>query len=238
VSGILPRMLTTIVADTLWAAHHDLRMMPGVLLNCRMTVLRLADGGLLLHSPIPIDDPLAAQLEALGPVRHIVAPNKFHHLFLAAARERYPTATLWLAPGLHKKRPDLPATHLLLRDEPPWHNELEPHFIAGAPAMNELVFYHHPTRTLLVTDLLFHLTHTRGPLSPLLFRIMGTFHRFTVSRAVRLIAVRDKQALRASLAPLLTWPLERVIMAHGEIVEGPDTAARTRQALTPLLAAS
>ena len=62
------------------------------------------DGGLWLHSPIAIDEALAGTLAELGEVRHIVAPNRFHHMFAGAAKRRYPAAALWAAPGLRKKR--------------------------------------------------------------------------------------------------------------------------------------
>ena len=48
----------------------------------RMVVIRLADGSLWLHSPIQFTSDLAKQIDALGEVRYLVAPNKLHHLFL------------------------------------------------------------------------------------------------------------------------------------------------------------
>ena len=73
----------------------------------RMVVARLADGGLWVWSPIELDDGLAGELAALGPVRHLVEPNKLHHLPLAAWAERYPEAQLHPPPGLAPKRPEL-----------------------------------------------------------------------------------------------------------------------------------
>jgi hypothetical protein len=72
-----------------------------------MTVIRLPTQALALISPISIDDAIAAQLETLGTVQHIIAPNLFHSLFAASAKTRYPTATFWAVSGLEAKRPDL-----------------------------------------------------------------------------------------------------------------------------------
>ncbi len=44
----------------------------------RMTVVRLSNGDLFLHSPIKFDRRLANGLLGLGTVRHLVSPNQFH----------------------------------------------------------------------------------------------------------------------------------------------------------------
>ena len=43
-----------------------------------MAVLRLSDGSVWVHSPVELDDTLAAALDELGPVKHIVSPNYEH----------------------------------------------------------------------------------------------------------------------------------------------------------------
>ena len=53
----------------------------------RMTVRRTARG-VVVGSPIEMDDALAAEIDALGPVRAIVAPNALPHVFLEGARRR------------------------------------------------------------------------------------------------------------------------------------------------------
>ena len=45
----------------------------------RMTVVRLSNGDLFLHSPIKFDERLAEELHGLGRVRHLVSPNQFHY---------------------------------------------------------------------------------------------------------------------------------------------------------------
>lgn len=44
----------------------------------RMTVVRLANGDLFLHSPVKFDNRLADELQGLGTPRHLVSPNQFH----------------------------------------------------------------------------------------------------------------------------------------------------------------
>src|SRR5688572_5344581 len=94
------------LGDGAWAVQHH-RATSYLHVRLRMGVVALPTGGLLLYSPVPIDDALADDLARLGPVEHIVAPNKWHHLHAAAAKLRYPAATLWAAPGLRDKRKDV-----------------------------------------------------------------------------------------------------------------------------------
>ena len=91
------------IADGVHALETTLRVAPGFYLPVRCTVLRMRSGGLMLVSPLAMDDALAAQVEALGPVEHLVAPNNLHHLFLDAAVRRWPAARVYLAPGLPTK---------------------------------------------------------------------------------------------------------------------------------------
>ena len=121
----------------------------------RMAVARLADGGLWVWSPIALDDALAAELDAIGPVRHLVAPNKLHHLALPEWVARYPEARLHGAPGLARKRRDL-AFHTELGDapDPAWVEQIDQVVFRGSRFLEEVVFFPRPSRTALVTDLL------------------------------------------------------------------------------------
>ncbi|MEZ4217662.1 MAG: DUF4336 domain-containing protein [Myxococcota bacterium] len=126
----------------------------GIPYPTRMAVAVLADGGLFVWSPIAIDDALAREVDALGPVRHLVAPNKLHHLFLGAWSERYPDAKLHAAPGLARRRRDLEFdAELGDAPDPAWGGEIAPVVVRGSFALEEVVFVHHPSRTALVTDL-------------------------------------------------------------------------------------
>src|SRR4051812_986664 len=100
-------MLAELAAD-LWAVDHVLRLPGGVRMPLRMTVVRLSDGALWVHSPVPLDEGTAAALTALGPVRVVVAPSTQHHLFVAPLLARFPRARLLGPSALHRKRPDLP----------------------------------------------------------------------------------------------------------------------------------
>ncbi|MCU0670686.1 MAG: DUF4336 domain-containing protein [Myxococcota bacterium] len=94
------------LAENLWVAERPQSFF-GLPVGTRMTVIRLADERLLLHSPVALDAALRAQLDAIGRVCFVVAPNRVHHLYAGDVAKTYPEARLWIAPGLERKRPDL-----------------------------------------------------------------------------------------------------------------------------------
>jgi hypothetical protein len=197
-----------------------------------MTVVRLPDGGLLLHSPIPFDDALDAALAPLGPVKHLVAPNKVHHLFVRSWLDRHPAATLHGAAGLPEKRRDLPFSGTLDDQAlPAWQGSIDQTVIRGAPWLNEVVFFHRPSRTLILTDLLFNVRSPANLPTALVLRMMGTHKRLARSRVWLLIS-RDRAALRASVERILAWDFDRVSVAHGDPL-GPGARPAVAAALAP-----
>lgn len=199
----------------------------------RMTCVRV-DGQLLLHSAVPIDDALAAELTALGPVAHIVAPNKFHHLFARAAAERFGEATFWAAPGLRKKIKGLPDGPTLGEDDAPWAHAFAPFPLRGNRFIGETAFYHRPSRSLVCTDAFFNVVEPEPSwLSRMVFGAIGVRGPHRMSRPFKLFS-RDRAAMKASLEALLLLELDRIIMAHGSIVEEAPADA-LRQAAAWLL---
>jgi Domain of unknown function (DUF4336) len=206
------------IAPNLWHTQHSF-VVSGIRASSRMTVVRLHDGRLWLHSPVPITDVLKAELMALGEVAYVVAPSKAHHLFVADCMAAFPQAKLFGAPGLLVKRPDLQGmVELQTVAEPAWQDDLEQLFFAGLPLVNETVWFHKPSRTLIITDLL---QCYQGELSfglKLYARLTGTLNQWAVPKTVRWM-VKDREAACASAQKMLAWPFERVIVAHNAILD-------------------
>jgi Domain of unknown function (DUF4336) len=211
-------MLRPLAAD-LWVVDRPLRF-AGLSLGTRMTVVRLADGALLLHSPVALDAALREALLQLGAPRYAIAPNRFHHLFIGEYRAAFPGIALCAAPGLPKKRKDLQFDQVL-GDEAPaaWAGQLDQLVFAGAPTIGEVVFHHRASRSLLTCDLAFNI----GPEAPWAtrqaFRLAGCYGRLGPTRMEKLF-IRDRAAARASLERVLDWDFERVVVAHGVVHEG------------------
>jgi hypothetical protein len=210
-------MLQTI-APNIWHTQHNF-VVNGLSVSSRMTVVRLQDGRLWLHSPVPITAELKAELIALGEVAYVVAPSKMHHLFAADCMTAFPQAMLFGAPGLQAKRPDLQGMRELQAvAEAAWQADFEQLFFAGMPLVNETIWFHKSSQTLIVTDLL---QCYQGELSfglKLYARLTGTLNHMAVPRTVRWL-VKDKTAALASAKKILDWPFERVLVAHNVILE-------------------
>lgn len=194
--------------------------------GARMTIVRLADGSLFMHSPIAIDDAMKAEIDALGSVAHIIAPNIYHHVNAKPASELYPSAKVHVAPGLDKKRADLRADATLgATPDPGWHGEIEPIPIDGY-MLNETVFVHHPSGTLLCSDLLENFETSDDWFTRIFLKLNGVHGKPGVSFALR-IAYRDKRAARRSIDTILEHPIDRIALAHGDpILQGGREALR------------
>lgn len=204
--------------EQLWVEEHPLRVF-GAELGRRMTVAQLADGELWLHSVARLTPELRSELDAIGPVGHVVSPTLFHNRYMEQYREAYPEARLLASPGLPDRREDLSFDGVVGDEvDPAWASDLDQLAFGGTKGFTEIVFYHAATRTLILTDLCFNLT-ARYPLSTrVLARVLGVYDRLAVSRIVRM-ATRDRASARASLERILAWDFDRVVIGHGEIVE-------------------
>lgn len=213
--------------DGLWITDAKQRFV-GVEVGARMTVIRLAGGELMLHSPLAATPELVEKVKALGSVGCLVAPNCLHHLYIDQWQKVCPEATTYAAPALEAKRPDLQIDGVL-GDQPEsdWAGTLDQVLIAGLPMANEVVFFHAASATLIATDAAFNI----GPSSPLLsrvfFRLGGAYGKLAPTLLERLM-IRDRAAFKQSLEAVLDWPFDRVIVAHGDVVEtgGRDAFAR------------
>jgi hypothetical protein len=201
----------------LWVAERPQRFY-GLEVGTRMSVMRLADRSLLLHSAVPLDPQLRRELDALGPVRYAVAPNRVHHLYAGDVAKAYPGTRLWIAPGLERKRPDLVYEGILGDEAPePWRGQVEQVFHAGRPFENEVVFFHRASRTLILCDLAFNFRESAHWLTRLLMRAVRSYGYFGPSKLDPLL-IRDRTAARESMRRILAWDFEQVVVAHGDVV--------------------
>ncbi len=210
-------MLVELVPGQIWHAESPLTV-AGLRFKTRMSVVRLEDDKLWIHSPIRPTRELVAELDAKGEVAYVCAPNRYHHFYLLEFLSHYPSAVLFLAPGLSEKRRDLPPSRVLTnRSEPEWRGELEQLLFAGMPWLNEVVWLHGSSKTLLLTDLCALYGSDASPTTRLLARALGVYQTLGVPRSVRLL-VRDRDAARRSRDGILQWDFDRVVVAHEQIV--------------------
>lgn len=208
------------IVDGIWTVRAPFSIL-GLPLGCRATIVRLKDGRLWVHSPIAFSEEDTEEIAKLGEVAYVVAPNLFHHLYLRPALEKFPSARLWGPEGLKKKRKNLEFDGILNQQPHPWQGDLIAFSPPGQPKFQETAFYHPQTKSLIVADLFFNLSQFPNLPSKILSSLFGTRNGFAVSRLFRLM-VKDPKGFSQSLAPLLDRPIERIILSHGDIWEGPQ----------------
>jgi len=207
------------IDTAIWAIEAPQRWL-GVEVGSRMTVIRLADGSLFVHSPVHFDDEIRATLDRIGPVRHVVAPNRFHHLYAAEYPRTYSEAKLYAAPGLETKRRDLHFDMILSDDAPgAWRGQIDQLIFRGFSPLNETVFFHRASGAVLLTDLLFNVTHTDSAWTRIVLTLDGGFGAPAVARTFRLLMRMRKQTVMDSVSRVLQWDFDRITLAHGDIVE-------------------
>lgn len=211
-------MLLTTLADGLWTVDDPMVRL-GIDLRHRMAVVRGARG-LVVHSPVACREELARELESLGGVRAVLAPNLFHDLYFPGWFERFPDARFLCAPGFRAGHPRLPFHgDLSAASVAELGAELELELIGGMPKVNECVLIHRPSRTAIVADLVFNLGDGFGWWGRTFLRFNGIYDRPGPSRLFRHF-IRDRRRFAASLERVLAHDFDRLIVGHGDVVDG------------------
>lgn len=224
----------------LWVADGGTVSFFGFAYPTRMVVVRLDDGGLWLWSPIEPTAELEEEVRAIGPVRHLVSPNKLHHLFLAAWSERFPEAKLWGTASTVERFGTLRFSGILT-DFPPadWAGQIDQFHFTNSPFLDEVAFFHRKSRTAVIADLSqsfseqFLKTHW-----PPWLRWIARRARMVEGEGYPPVELRftfrRRSEGRAKVRALIGEGPERVVVAHGEIVRS-GGAAYLRRAFSWLL---
>ncbi|HEX6565966.1 MAG TPA: DUF4336 domain-containing protein [Chthoniobacterales bacterium] len=208
------------LGDNIWEHEMPIRF-GGIPLWHRMTVIRLADGRLLVHSPTRLDLASQEEFQRLGPIAAIIAPSWWHDLHLREYLNAYPNAELYGAPTLVRWNRSLPLKELLDGIAPSlWRNEIDQIHVQGIGLfLDEIVFCHRPSASLIVADLLFNLsaqdawiTRTLGSL------VIGPFPGCRFARLYRPIVI-DRSRMRMTVEQILSWHFDKIIVGHGAVVE-------------------
>jgi hypothetical protein len=220
------------VCDDLWIVDGPLirygMPWPKFSFPTRMTIVRVGEGDLLVHSPTELTRELMAQVEALGTVRWLIGPNRIHYWWIPDWKRSFPGAEVYLAPGIEAQaegRIDFPYEELDRDRDYPWDSRLDTLPITGS-YMTEVVFFDRATRTLILTDLIenFEPGKLRSPLMRWVTRIGGVQDPHgSMPRDMRLTFSSQKTELRAAVEKMIAWGPQRIILAHGRWYESSGT---------------
>ena len=217
--------LLTPLAEDIWIVDGPTIDFYRIPFPTRMTVIRLANGELFLHSPINWTPELAAALDELGPIRHLVSPNWIHYAYIGDWAARYPEATSWASPGVRARAESRNVKITFDRDlaeapAPEWAEDLDQLIVEGSKVHTEVVFFHKKSRTLVLTDLIENMHAKDLPLWVRPFAwvagILAPHGKMPLDIWMSFTGGRDK--LRNALTRMLDWHPKIVVLAHGDIL--------------------
>ncbi|MET4234498.1 short-subunit dehydrogenase [Bradyrhizobium sp. i1.4.4] len=234
--GVLSSASLARVTDQIWIVDDKPINAAGLELPVRMVVVRLSNGDLVLHSPVRYSSDLRHQLERLGAIRYLLAPNIAHWMFLSEWQRELPQAKTFAARGLSARRQVRAAGIRIdreLGDVTPeeWTADLET-VAVDAPMFCEIELFDKRSRTLILTDLVQNLDpdHLSAP-NELAANLLG------ISRPdgkapvyLRLLLRLGGRSVRAAAERMVSLAPERVIFAHGDWFQI-DGTERLRQSL-------
>lgn len=215
---VLPHDPLQKLSERVWRAEGALPNMP---LRRVMTVVKRADGGVVIHNAVPLDEPSMKEIEAWGEVRFLIVPNGFHRLDAKVFHDRYPRAQVLCPRGARKKVEEVVAVSGTYEDFPA-DEAVSLETLDGTRASEGVIRVRDAAGTTLVlNDAVFNMPHLPGLQGVVLRYVTASSGGPKLSRVARLFLVKDKQAFRAHLERLAAIPgLARVIVSHHETIEG------------------
>lgn len=204
------------IAPGVWVLDRRVFLAGARLPSCS-TIVDVGDGRLAIISP-PAD--VTPDVDRLGTIAAIVAPNSFHYLHAPAWHRRHPAAALYAAPELSRRVPEFPLAAELTADAAPLWREALPFVVLGPDrGIAEVLFFHRASRTLVLTDVASNLVDVDRAADRLAFRVSGMPRGFGPTRNSRRLLLRDRPRARETLRAVMRWPFERIVVAHGAVVE-------------------
>ena len=201
------------VGTELWSYEATYRL-GALAIPHRVTIWRAPSGGLVVHAPCKPDEPARTLLADLGVVDSVVWPSWWHDLYLRAWAAAYPSAKLYVSPRL--RRAAIPAA-ILDEARPPWP-DVDLLYVDKLPALlDEFVFLHRPSRTLVVADLVVNVRADLPRLTRAFFGLMGAYPGPRIPWFYATLTA-DKQHLRKTFQRMLAWDFDRLVVGHGDVV--------------------
>ncbi len=208
--------------NMIWIKEYPIHY-AGTRFNSRMTIIRLANGALFIHSPCAIDEQTRITIERLGKVEFIVAPGSYHYLYVCSAQQAFPEAETFICPGIERKCPEMEFDWLLGdRPDKRWEDDFDQVLVRGNRYIWEVAFYHRTTQTLILVDLIENFTDETEDVSltlELWWKIVFKMWDNPKPAPEYQLGWKDRKAASISLMKILEWDFERIIISHGDLIE-------------------
>ncbi len=204
------------LAENLWLLTYPLKML-GADLRRNVTLIRLRSGKVVIHSTAPFSPEDVAAIRALGEAGWLLDGILRHDTFAKEGREAFPGIP-YLAPEGFSEVVGFP-TEPIMPAPVEWDGELLALEIQGAPEARDTALLHVPSRTLILTELVFNFGNQEPVWTELLLRVaVGGEHHPGMSRPLK-AGVKDEAAFKSSIATILSWDFDRVIVGHGDVID-------------------
>jgi hypothetical protein len=208
-------VLEVVVPGAIWVTERPV-WFGGVRLRARTTVVRLTGDALWVHSPCAPTGEVCAALDALGEVRWLVVPNRFHHLEAPAMAARYPNAVVvGPASATARNRLVAPSVGSLDAAYTSATPELTPIPLRGVPFLDETVFFHADSGSLIAADLLISACASDHWSWRMAGRVFGRYEKVGTPPDVRMYA-RASAAVADSIAAMQALPVRQILVAHAD----------------------
>jgi hypothetical protein len=217
--------------NNIWCVTGSL---PGMSLKRVMTLVRLDDSRLVIHSAVALDEGAMAEIEAWGRPAMLLVPNAYHRLDAPAYLARYPDLEVYCPRGSRKKVEEVVRVHGSYDDFPENPTIALDHLDGVRNVEGVMRVRSSSGSTLVFNDAVFNMPHGRGVPGFIFRHITGSTGGPRVTRLFRMMAVKDKAAFRDNLQRLAGTPeLKRIIVSHHEpITDQPaDTLRRVAASL-------
>lgn len=190
----------------------------------RMTVARRADGKLVIHNPIALNDGAMHELEGFGLPAYLVVPNSFHRMDSIIYKQRYPRLEV-LCPQTARKRVSEVVPVAGNMDEMPKDSIVDMFHLRGMKQREGVIVVRSNGKSSLVfNDALLNIAPRPGVMG----WMMAPTGVLGVPRFTRWMLTSSTPELKQHLLELAQVPeLTHVVPGHGTVVQ-----ANAQQQLT------
>jgi len=211
--------------ENIWIVDGPVISFYGMPFTTRMAVVKLAGDKLLIHSPIGLTENLKLELDKLGEVKYLISPNKIHYWYIEDFQKSYPEAITFASDGVQERSKkagknirwdqelkDLEANHF---------QDLEIIPMAGNRFMTEYTFFHHPSKTWIVTDIIENFEADKiNPFFRLIAFLGGALSpKGGTTRDQQMLYLGHHNLLKPHIQRVKELKPAQIIMAHGKILK-------------------
>ena len=195
--------------DNMWSVKGT---MPNPSISRRMSIARLANGGLVIHNAVALDDASMKELEAFGEPAYLLVPNGFHRQDAFIYKERYPKLRVLCPRAVTKKVADVVPVDGSYDDLPADPRVRLFHLRGVKEREGALLVQSDTGSSVTFCDLVMNIAERGGPMGFLL----APTGRPGIPRVSRWITISDRAAFRSHLEEIASASdLTTVLVCHG-----------------------